>query len=88
MWVAARSGRPARFATDPLSTLLRAGDAELVIGSKAMKGAEDERPPGAWWLPHTYGGSAPTLEEAERIDAEEKRLRAERKAAKAAGKRR
>lgn len=49
---------------------------------------EDERPPGAWWLPHTYGGSAPTLEEAERIDAEEKRLRAERKAAKAAEKRR
>jgi 1-acyl-sn-glycerol-3-phosphate acyltransferase len=47
---------------------------------------EDQLEPGAWWLPHTYGGSAPTLEEAERIDAEEKKRRAERKAAKAAGK--
>jgi 1-acyl-sn-glycerol-3-phosphate acyltransferase len=47
----------------------------------------DEQPPGAWWLPASYGGSAPTLEEAERIDAEEKRERAKRKAAKAAAKR-
>jgi 1-acyl-sn-glycerol-3-phosphate acyltransferase len=47
---------------------------------------EEERPPGAWWLPHTHGGSAPTLEEAERIDAEEKAARAARKAAKAAEK--
>lgn len=39
--------------------------------------------PGAWWLPHTHGGSAPTLAEAEEMDREEKRLRAERKAAKA-----
>lgn len=43
----------------------------------------DERPPGAWWVPSTYGGAAPTLEEAERLDAEEKRKRAERKAARA-----
>ncbi len=49
---------------------------------------EDERPPGAWWLPQAYGGTAPTVEEAEVIDAEEKRLRAERKAAKAAQKKR
>lgn len=49
---------------------------------------EEEKPPGAWWLPQAYGGSAPTLEEAERIDAEEKRRRAERKAAKAAARRR
>lgn len=48
---------------------------------------EDEKPPGAWWLPASYGGSAPTLEEAEQIDAEEKRERAKRKAAKAAERR-
>lgn len=42
----------------------------------------DERPPGAWWVPQAYGGSAPTLEEAEAMYAEERRLRAERKAAK------
>ena len=29
----------------------------------------DEQPPGSWWLPARYGGSAPTLEEAEALDA-------------------
>lgn len=42
----------------------------------------EEQPPGSWWLPKSYGGSAPTLEEAEAMYAEERRLRAERKAAK------
>jgi 1-acyl-sn-glycerol-3-phosphate acyltransferase len=37
---------------------------------------------GAWWLPASYGGSAPTLEQAARIDAEERAARAARKAAK------
>lgn len=46
----------------------------------------DQKPAGAWWLPQSYGGSAPTLEEAERLDVEEKKKRAERKAAKAAAK--
>ncbi len=41
----------------------------------------DEQPPGSWWLPAEYGGSAPTLEEAARLDAEEKRKRAERRRA-------
>ncbi|WP_296602738.1 1-acyl-sn-glycerol-3-phosphate acyltransferase [Nocardioides sp.] len=39
-----------------------------------------EQPPGSWWLPASYGGGAPSLEEAARMDAEEKRRRAERKA--------
>ena len=34
--------------------------------------------PGAWWLPASYGGSAPTLERAAELDAEERRRRAER----------
>jgi 1-acyl-sn-glycerol-3-phosphate acyltransferase len=42
----------------------------------------DEQPPGSWWLPASYGGSAPTLEEAAALDAAEKRKRAERRAAK------
>lgn len=46
----------------------------------------DGMPAGAWWLPKAYGGSAPTLEEAAEMYAEERRLRAERKAAKAAAK--
>ena len=41
----------------------------------------DEQPPGSWWLPADYGGSAPTLEEAARLDLEEKRKRAERRRA-------
>lgn len=44
----------------------------------------EQKEPGAWWLPAAYGGSAPSLEEAERLDVEEKKKRAERKAAKAA----
>lgn len=42
----------------------------------------DEQPPGSWWLPASYGGSAPTPEEAERLDIEERERRAARKAAK------
>ncbi|KRF20383.1 lysophospholipid acyltransferase family protein [Nocardioides sp. Soil796] len=45
-----------------------------------------EQPEGSWWLPKSYGGSAPTLEEAEVLDANEKRERAARRAAKRAAK--
>lgn len=38
----------------------------------------DEIEPGAWWMPKAYGGSAPTLAEAEEMYAEERRRRAER----------
>ncbi|CAI9402707.1 lysophospholipid acyltransferase family protein [Nocardioides sp. T2.26MG-1] len=44
-----------------------------------------EQPPGSWWLPASYGGGAPTLEEAARLDSEERRRRAERKAQKQPG---
>lgn len=40
----------------------------------------EEQPPGSWWLPAKFGGSAPTLEEAVEIDANERRERARRKA--------
>ncbi|WP_432945154.1 lysophospholipid acyltransferase family protein [Kribbella sp. CA-253562] len=33
--------------------------------------AYPEQPPRAWWLPASYGGGAPTPEEAERLDQEE-----------------
>jgi len=67
------------------------GDAVADTASlkKAMSSLLDEairsypqHEPGAWWLPASYGGSAPTLEEAARIDAEEKAARAARKAAR------
>jgi len=44
----------------------------------------DEIEPGAWWMPKAYGGSAPTLEEAEQMYADERRQRAERRRSKAA----
>lgn len=40
----------------------------------------DEQPPGSWWLPASYGGSAPTPAEAARLDTEERRRRAARRA--------
>lgn len=43
---------------------------------------EQEQPPGCWWLPASYGGSAPTPEEARVLDAEERRRRAEKRRAK------
>lgn len=42
----------------------------------------EEQPQGCWWLPASYGGSAPTPEEAARLDDEERRRRAERRAAR------
>jgi 1-acyl-sn-glycerol-3-phosphate acyltransferase len=47
---------------------------------------DDEQPPGSWWLPAAYGGSAPTMEEAARLDSEERRERAQRRAARRAAK--
>ena len=47
-----------------------------------------EQPPGAWWLPASHGGSAPTLEDAAALDAAEKRERAAKRAAKREAKRR
>lgn len=42
----------------------------------------EEQPPGSWWLPASHGGSAPTPDEAAAMYLEERRLRAQRKAAK------
>ncbi len=44
----------------------------------------EERPEGAWWVPASYGGSAPTPDEAAAMYVEERRLRAEKKAQKRA----
>ena len=53
---------------------------EVIAGYPAQ-----EQPPGSWWLPARHGGGAPTLEEAARLDAEEKRERARRRAERRAG---
>ncbi|MEU4603606.1 lysophospholipid acyltransferase family protein [Kribbella sp. NPDC023972] len=41
--------------------------------------AYPEQPAGAWWLPASYGGGAPTPEEADRLDREELARRAARR---------
>jgi 1-acyl-sn-glycerol-3-phosphate acyltransferase len=42
----------------------------------------DEQPPGSWWLPARFGGSAPTPTEAGELDREEMRRRAAERAAR------
>ena len=49
---------------------------------KAYPQTED----GAWWMPRSYGGTAPTPEEALVLDAEEKRRRAEKRRTERAAK--
>jgi 1-acyl-sn-glycerol-3-phosphate acyltransferase len=68
----------------PLTGQARADTATLAA---AMSDLLDEairsypqQEPGAWWLPARYGGTAPTLEEAARLDAAERAARAARKA--------
>ncbi|MCW2767260.1 MAG: 1-acyl-sn-glycerol-3-phosphate acyltransferase [Nocardioides sp.] len=88
--IAIRVGRPLHpSGTDPvgetaelhrvMSTMLDETIADYPV---------DEQPPGSWWLPARHGGSAPTLEEAAGLDAAEKRLRAEKRAARRASGRR
>jgi 1-acyl-sn-glycerol-3-phosphate acyltransferase len=62
---------------------LRAAMTELLDRTIRAYPAE-EQPPGSWWLPASYGGSAPTPERAAEMDLEEKRLRAERRRARRA----
>jgi 1-acyl-sn-glycerol-3-phosphate acyltransferase len=66
---------------DPMAetAALKARMSEILVGVVRDYPA-DEQPPGAWWVPASLGGSAPTLEEAARLDAEEKRERARKRA--------
>ena len=61
---------------------LRAAMAAMLDKAIAEYPAE-EQPPGSWWLPARYGGSAPTPEEAKRLDEQELAERAARRRAKA-----
>jgi 1-acyl-sn-glycerol-3-phosphate acyltransferase len=63
------------------ATELREAMAEL-LDRTIRAYPEDEQPPGSWWLPAKYGGSAPTPEEAAALDADERRKRAAARRAK------
>jgi 1-acyl-sn-glycerol-3-phosphate acyltransferase len=62
---------------------LRARMAQLLDEVIAEYPAE-EKQPGSWWTPARFGGSAPTPEEADRLDAEELAERARKRREKAA----
>jgi 1-acyl-sn-glycerol-3-phosphate acyltransferase len=82
--IAIRVGEPMHpTGADPVAETaeLRARMAQLLEEAIAEYPA-DEQPPGSWWLPARHGGSAPPLEEAARLDAEEKRERARKRAEK------
>ncbi|MDU0312746.1 lysophospholipid acyltransferase family protein [Phycicoccus sp. M110.8] len=82
--VTIRVGAPRRYAaTDPVADTadLRAVMGRMLEEAIAAHPA-DEQPPGSWWLPARFGGSAPTPEEAARLDAEEKARRAARREAR------
>lgn len=66
---------------DPVAetATLRARMSEMLDRTVAAYPAA-EQPPGSWWVPARLGGSAPSPEEAARLDDEEKRARAARRA--------
>ena len=72
--IAIRVGEPLHpTGADPVAETeqLRAVMGDLLDAAIREYPAE-EQPPGSWWLPASYGGSAPTPDEALRLDAEEK----------------
>jgi 1-acyl-sn-glycerol-3-phosphate acyltransferase len=70
---------------DPLQDTAELRGAMVDLLDRAIRSYPvDEQPEGCWWLPATYGGSAPTPEEALELDRAEKRRRAERRAARRA----
>ncbi|WP_405064083.1 1-acyl-sn-glycerol-3-phosphate acyltransferase [Kribbella sp. NBC_01505] len=78
--IAITVGTPMAVTTDDdpveATAVLRSTMAEMLDDTIR---AYPEQPPGAWWLPAAYGGSAPTPEEADELDREELARRAERR---------
>ncbi|WP_322920631.1 lysophospholipid acyltransferase family protein [Nocardioides renjunii] len=82
--IAIRVGKPLHpTGDDPVAetAVLRARMVELLAETvRAYPAAE--QPPGAWWVPASMGGGAPTPEEAATMDLAEKRDRARRRSEK------
>ena len=75
--IAIRVGTPLHpTGADPVAETaeLRAAMTDL-LDTAIREYPADEQPPGSWWLPASCGGSAPTPEEALRLDAEERARR-------------
>ena len=82
--IAIRVGAPLQpTGEDPVAETAELHAAMSALVEEAVREyPAEEQPPGSWWLPARFGGSAPTPEEAARLDAEEKRERAARRAAR------
>lgn len=81
-----RAGEPQHpTGADPVAETaeLRRAMAEM-LGQAIRDYPADEQPPGSWWVPKSHGGSAPSLEDAAAMDADEKTERARRRAARKA----
>jgi 1-acyl-sn-glycerol-3-phosphate acyltransferase len=78
--IAIRVGEPMHpTGSDPAAESAELHTRLTALVGEAIRGyPADEQPPGSWWLPASYGGSAPTPDEAARLDAEERRRRASR----------
>jgi 1-acyl-sn-glycerol-3-phosphate acyltransferase len=75
--IAIRVGEPLRpTGADPVAETAELHAVMSRLLDETIRGyPAEEQPPGAWWLPAEYGGSAPTPEEAARLDVEERRRR-------------
>ena len=60
---------------------------EQMLDATIKEYPAEEQPPGSWWLPARYGGSAPTPERAKELDRQELAARAAARRAKAKAKR-
>jgi 1-acyl-sn-glycerol-3-phosphate acyltransferase len=82
--IAIRVGEPLHpTGDDPVADTAELYAALSALHAEAVRSyPAEEQPPGSWWLPASYGGTAPTPERAAALDAEEKAARAARKAAK------
>jgi len=76
-------GEPVPLTGDAVADSARLRTTMSALLDDAIRGYPQHEP-GAWWLPASYGGTAPTLERAARMDAEERMARAARRAAKSA----
>ncbi|MBV8348271.1 MAG: 1-acyl-sn-glycerol-3-phosphate acyltransferase [Mycolicibacterium sp.] len=76
---------------EPIAPTLPAPELTALLHSRMphlLEGVQDEygpQPPGEYWVPHRLGGSAPTLADAARMDAEEAAARAARRAERQSG---
>lgn len=83
--IALHVGEPIKPAgDDPIGDLARVRDSMNALLDKAIT-TYPVAPGGQWWAPLSYGGTAPSPDEAKRMDDEEKRRRAERRAGRSAG---